>query len=447
MKRLPFYFTLLIILAIVPGAKSQQIRAFSLEQAQKYADENNATLRNAFTDVDIARKRVKENTAIGLPQVSGSLQYTDFLNIPSTLIPAEFFGGEKGTYSAVQFGTEYNTTITGQVTQLLYSGQYLVGLQTANAFLETAKQKYVQEKMNIRDQVSEAYIAVLILEESIRLMDSTQKNMTSMVNEATAAFQQGLMEDIDVDQLRLNLSNIESNIVTMRNQKNIAYNLLKFLIGINEKENIQLTDDLGTFLNAVNHDILINQPFDYRNNIGYKVFDRQAYLVNMQYKLSKTAYQPTLAGFFASSYNAMRNEWNFFDKAPWFNTTNWGVSLDIPIWSSGSRKNAVDQAKLQVKKMEVSREQLKTSLNLEAETRKNDFNKSYLVFLNKKQSLQTSDKIYTITTRKYRQGISTSTDLNQKYAQFIMAQSDYTQALFDLLRARIKLATLLEKAE
>jgi outer membrane protein TolC len=446
MKKL-FFLSALAFLFLLGEASAQQPKAFSLEQAQNYASENNADLKNAFTDIDIAKKRVNENTAIGLPQVSGSIEYTDFLNIPTTLIPGEFFG-VPGTYAPVKFGTEYNAAIKAGVSQLLYSGQYLVGLQTANAFLETAKQKFVQQKMDIRDQVSESYIGVLILEESIRILDSTEKNLASMVREAEASHAQGLIEDIDVDQLRLNLSNIESSIVTTRNQRVLAYNFLKFLVGLKGNEEMQLTDNLDYFLNAVNHDILLNTPFDYNQNISYKVFDRQAYLVNMQYKLSKTAYQPTLVAFLSTSYNAQRTNWTFFDTSePWYNTTNWGVQLNIPIWSSGSRKYSVDQAKLQVKKMQVAREQLQTSLDLQAQTRKNDFDKAFLVFGNKKQALQTSDKIYKVTSTKYRQGVASSTDLNQKYSQFIMAQSDYTQALLDLLRARIKLSSLLEKAQ
>lgn len=440
----------LLVLLVVSNLNAQSPMAFSLQQAQDYAFKNNATLKNAFYDVEIAKKMVKQNTAIGLPQVSAGLEYNDFLNIPTSLIPnfLKFLDttGRAPDYLPLRFGLEYNLTAKASVTQLLYSGQYLVGLQTANAFLETAKQKFIQQRMDIRDQVAESYVGLLILDEGIKILDSTYKSMGQMVNEAEAVFKQGLIEDIDVDQLRLNLSNIESTLITNRNLKLISYNYLKFLMGVNPNQNILLTDDLNSFLAVVNHDVLMNTAFDYRNNINYTIFQKQEYLVKMQYKLSKTAYQPTLAAFFGTSYNAQRTEWTFFDKhESWFNTTNWGVSLSIPIWSSGSRKNSVDQARLNVEKMKVSSEQLKTSLNLDVETKKNDFNKTYLVFNNNKKGLETAAKIYDRTTIKYRKGLSSSTDLNQKYSQFMKAEGDYTQALFDLLRAKIRLSSLLEK--
>jgi outer membrane protein len=436
----------LILISLCPVViYSQGPLLFSLKQAQDYAFENNATLKNALTDVKISEKMVKQNTAIGLPQVDAGIDYIDYLNIPTTLIPGEFFG-QPGQDVAVKFGTEYNTTVRAKITQLVYSGQYLVGLQTARAYLETVKQKFVRDKMDIRDQVAESYIGLLILEESLSILDSTYKTLSAMVDEAKAVYKIGIIEDIDVDQLELNKTNLEASLITTRSQRLLAYNYLKFLLGINIDKQIKLTDDLKFFMSNVDHDYLMNNPFDYNDNITYKLLKKQEFLVKMQYKLSKTAYQPTLAGFLGTSYNAQRNDWNFLESnGVWFNTTNWGLSLAIPIWSSGSRKNSVAQARLNVEKMKVSEEQLKTSLQLQVETVKNDFNRAYLVFQAKKQGLETSNKIYERTTAKYRKGLSTSTDLNQKYNQFLQAEGEYTQAMFDLLKARIKLATLLEK--
>ncbi len=448
MRKNAFIQLLLICLLLaVSDLSAQAPMAFSLQQAQDYAIENNITLKNAFFDVEIAKKMVKQNTAIGLPQVSAEIGYNDFLNVPTTLLPTAIFGDTiPGRYAALKFGLEYNVSAKASVSQLLYSGQYLVGLQTAKAFLETSKQKFLQEKMSIRDQIAEAYIGVLILEESNTILDSTYQSMVTMVKEAEAVLKQGLIEDIDVDQLKLNQSNIESTIITTRNQRLIAYNFLKFLLGVKIDQTIQLTDNLDFFLASVNHDILMNSAFDYRNNISYTLFQKQEYLVTMQYKLSKTAYQPTLVAFLGTSYNAQRTEWNFFDThSAWFNTTNFGVTLSVPIWSSGSRKYSVDQARLNVAKMKNSDDQLKTSLNLMAETLKNDFNKSFLVFNNKKQGLETAGKIYDRTSIKYRKGYASSTDLNQKYSQFMVAEGEFTQALFDLLKARVKLTSFLEK--
>jgi outer membrane protein len=447
MKRITFLIVVVSFFCANSKTNAQpgRVMSMSLKEAQDYAYANNFDLKNSAYDVQIARKMVKQNTAIGLPQVDGGIDYMDYLALPTSLIPGEFIG-QPGTFFPIQFGSEFNATLRARLTQLIYSGQYLVGLQTAKAFLETAKQKMVKDKMDVRDLVAEAYIGLLIVEESTKILDSTYRTVNQLVEDGKATLKQGLIEDIDVEQMELNRSNLEATIITTKSQRLIAYNYLKFLVGVKENQEIALTDNLNFFLKYVEKDVLINQQFDYTHNIDYSILKKQEYLTLMQYKLSKTAYHPTLAGFFGASGNAQRKEWNFFsDKYPWYKTFNWGLTLSIPIWSSGSRKYSVDQARLNVEKMKVTDEKVKIQLKLQVETSKKDFNNSYLIFQNKQKGLDMAGRIYEKTFKKYQLGVSSNTDLNQKYSQFLTSEADYIQSLYDLLKNRIRLAKLLEK--
>jgi outer membrane protein TolC len=420
----------------------------SLEQAQAYAAENNYDLRNSATDVEIAKKMVKQNTAIGLPQISAGVDYMDYLKPPTTVIPNPFpdTSGKSPKTLEMQMGMNFNIVAKASVTQLIYSGQYLVGLQTAKAFLETSKQKNLKEKVDVRDLVADAYMRLLVIDQALQILDSTYTVVNRLVNEARKSFESGLIEDIDVDQAELNRSNLEATVTDTRNARNVAYAGFKFLIGLKDEQQCVLTDNLNFFLAQIDRDALITQPFDYRSNIDFTVLKKQDYLVLMQYKLSKTAYQPTLAGFLSYSQNAMRSSWDFFNTSkPWFNTINWGLSLTIPIWSSGSRKYSVDQARLNVAKTKVTDEKVRVALQLQVETAKKDFSNSYSVYLNKKKGFETALKIYEKTTIKYQQGLSSSTDLNQRYTQFLQANSDYMQSIYTVLSAKIKLTKLLEK--
>ena len=420
----------------------------SLEQAQAFAAEHNYDLINSATDVEIARKLVKQNTAIGLPQINAGVDYMDYLKTPTTVIP-NFIPDTTGRAPKtleVKFGVKYNLSAKASVTQLIYSGQYIVGLQTAKAFLETSKQRNVKDKVDVRDQVADAYMRLLVIDQALLILDSTYVVVNRLVNEAQKSFENGLIEDIDVDQAELNRSNLEATVTDTRNARNLAYASFKFLIGLKDVQQCVLTDNLNYFLAQVDRDALIAQPFDYRTNIDYTLLKKADYLVLMQYKLAKTAYHPTLAGFLSYAQSAQRNEWNFFDsQQPWFNTINWGLSLNIPIWSSGSRKYAVDQARLNVDKTRVTDEKMRVALELQVETAKKDFSNSYMVYLNKKKGFETALKIYEKTTSKYKMGLSSSTDLNQRYTQFLQTNSDYMQSIYTVLSTRIRLNKLLEK--
>lgn len=428
-----------------PSGAANEILRFSLAQAQEYAYQNNYDLKNSATDVEIARKMVKQNTSIGLPQINAGLDYTDYLLQPTTLIPGEFIG-QPGTYFPIKFGTTYNATLKGTLSQLVYSGQYLVGLQTARAFLETSKQRNVRNQVDVRDQVADNYIRLLVLQEGLKILDSTYVVVSRLVEEARKSFEAGVIEDIDVDQAELNKSNLEASITYARNLRDLSYATLKFVIGLRDNQELVQTDDLDFFLAQVNRDALINQQFDYNRNIDFVLQKKADYLTLMQYKLSKTAYQPTLSGFLTGSTNAQRNDWNFFSSGEvWYSSAIFGVSLQIPIWSSGNRKYSVDQARLNVEKSKVTDEKLRVGLELQVETAKTEFSNAYAIYQNKVKGFQTALKIYEKTLEKYKQGIAGSTDLNQRYNQFLASNNDYMQSIYTLLSQKIRLNRLLEQ--
>ena len=226
------------------SGKTRETLSFSLDQAQTFAYENNYDLKNSTTDVEIARKVVKQNTAIGLPQVSGSVDYTDYIMQPTTMIPGEFFGKPAGSFYPVTFGTTYNMSLKGTLSQLIYSGQYLVGLQTAKAYLETSKQKNVKDKVDIRDQVADAYIRLLVVDQALQILDSTYIVVSRLVAEAKKSYENGLIEDIDVEQADLNRINLEAQVEDTRNARNVAYAGLKFLVGLKDNQEMTMTDNL-----------------------------------------------------------------------------------------------------------------------------------------------------------------------------------------------------------
>jgi outer membrane protein TolC len=422
--------------------------AFSLLQAQEYAFEHNYDLQNSAKDVEIARKMVKQNTAIGLPQINANIDYMDYINMPTTIIP-NFLPDTTGIAPKtleVQFGMKYNMTAKATLTQLIYSGQYLVGLQTAKAYLETTRQKYIKDKVDVRILVTDGYYQLLVVDEAMKILDSIYVVISKLLKEVRESYKAGLIEDIDVDQAELNQFNLEAQINDTRNARNLAYARLKFIMGLKDDQEMVLTDNLKFFLDQVNRDALLSRPFDYRTNIDFIMLKKSDYLILMQYKLAKTAYQPTLAGFLGVSENAQRNSWTFFNTdQKWYNTTNWGLSLNIPIWSSGNRKFAVDQARLNVEKTKITDEKVRVGLELQVETAKKDFNNAYLVYQNKEKGFRMSLKIYEKTMEKYKLGIASSTDLNQRYSQFLQANNDFMLSIYTVLAMQTKLNKLLEQ--
>jgi outer membrane protein TolC len=429
------------------GLISQEVKKFSLKEAQQYAIENNYRIKNAKTDIEIARQRVKENTAIGFPQVSGSASYNDFLELPTQLIPGEFFGLPAGEFAEIQFGTQHNATWSVSVSQLLFSGQYLVGLQAAHAYQVLTQSVFQKNEIEIRDAVTKSYYPILVFKNMRNYFDSTLTSLRKSLYETEELYKNGFIEDTDVDQLKLLIADLETNLANMDNQLELGYNGLKFLLGMKASDQVELTESLEGLLSLIDSAFMTASKFDHNDHIDYRLLKKTEQLTYLQMKLGKSAYLPTLRAFYSYQNNAMRDEFDFFnfDKT-WYPTQILGVQLDVPIWSSGMRKYKVNQSKLELDKIRVQDTELQQKLNLDLETGQNAFNNAYLIYLNRSKNKDLALKIHQKTEMKYKEGLSSSFDLSQSYNQYLSAEVNYLLAVLDLLIKKSDLDKLLTKA-
>ncbi len=109
--------------------------AVSLEEALLFGEQNNRTVQNANLEVRKAYKEKWSTIAIGLPQISAAANYQNFIELPTSLIPAQFFGGKEGEFAEVQFGTPQIMDAGVTVQQLIFDGSYIVGLEASRVFL------------------------------------------------------------------------------------------------------------------------------------------------------------------------------------------------------------------------------------------------------------------------------------------------------------------------
>jgi len=270
--------------------------------------------------------------------------------------------------------------------------------------------------------------------------------MEQMRYEITETYKSGFVEDTDVDQIDLMVSNLVSSLENINNQLVIAYKFLKFQMGLDIMQLIELTDDLENLLTTLDPEILMEKPFDLHQNIDYLMVKNQQALAELDLKLKKAAYLPSLAGYLNFQENAQRQEFDFFSgKEEWFQTTVIGFQLDIPIFSSGNRKYQHQQSKLQLEKVEVLDQQVQQGLMLELENARTAFLNAFNTYSHKKESLRLADKIYKKTQLKYREGISGSMELQQAYTQFLQSESEYILSIQEVLNQKTALEKIHER--
>lgn len=422
---------------------NKAVMKISLEQAKEFASKNNYDVINAMKDIEIARKQMTEATATGLPQISASVAYNNFLSIPTQLIPGEFFGEEPGTFIPVKFGTQHNMTLSGTVNQLIFSVEYIVALQATKAFINMSNKQYEKQLIELERNVSESYYLVLIAERNLKIVEETLKSLTEIRDANAVLFENGFVEDVDVDQTDLLLTDLQATLINIRNNLEVSKNLLKFQMGLKLENEIELTDNLDVFLDQIEKDVLVENEFNYNNNIDYQILLNQQELAHLNMKRYNSQYLPRLYGYLTYSENAQRNEWNFFESnQDWFNSSILGVQMDIPIFASGGRSARVSQAKIQMEKLDVMGDKLRSGLDIQYSTYRNNFINSWKVYKNKELALQLSDKIYNRTKTKVLEGVSSSIELQQNYNQYLNSEREYIMAMLELLVTKLELDKL-----
>lgn len=433
--------SIVILLALLPAITAKgQTQEYTLKQAQEYAVQHNYQARNAVIDIAIAVKKIRETLASGLPQAEASLGYTNFINIPTQLIPAEFFGGIKGDFMEVQFGTRNNISAQAQLSQLVYSGSYFVGLKMSKIAQEMTHLQLEQVQLDVRQAIASAYVLCLVAEKNRDLMAETIATMESLVKDSKAMQVQGFMQETDVDKLSLLLADLKTNRLNADNQIRNAYSLLKFNMGLTITDEIKLTENLDVLLMSTDPEGLLAQTFEATDVIGFKLMDAQAGFSRLQVKLAQTEYQPVVSAFLSQTENAQRNSFSFFDtKEKWYQATIFGVNVGIPIFSSGKRYYKVQQASLNYEKSLNTKRQVNESLALGALTAKNNFQVSVETFRNKRDNFDLAKKIYDKDQIRYKSGMASTTDLNQTYNSLLQAQGTYLGSIMDLFTKKFEL--------
>ena len=446
----------LALLLLVTGevySQEKGAKAFSLKEAQEYGVQNAYAMRNATTDLSIAKKKILETTAIGLPQISGSLEYQDMLDIPTTLLPdfitPAIIGVNEGLYGLTKihpapetqffpakFGTQHNATIGGTLSQLIFSGEYIVGLQASRAFYQISAQTFQKTDIETRCTIAQNYYLVLMLTETKKILQDQTAAFEKTLYETDEALKNGFVEDITVDQLKINLQNLKNTINTMDRNVQNAKNLLKFQMGMDIAEEIVLKDSLPSLLTQTVAEILPPAEFRLANHIDYKMMETNEKLLLLSYKREQSTYLPTLAAFYTYQKRAMRNEFDIFKKGDWYPTSIIGVNMNIPIFSSGMKHFKVQQAKLSLEKMRVNKQQVAQALKMGAETARTNFNSSVEKFMTEKQNKELSSNIYKKTLIKFKEGLSSSTELTQIQSQYLTNLTNYYSAVYEMLTAK-----------
>lgn len=439
-------FLLLSKLLFAQNDTSKTYR-FSLEEAINFAVENNYSAINASRDIQAAQQKKWETTAAGLPQINAGLDYTNNFKLQTQGITGNAFnpGGDPNQVSTIAFGTKHTMTARSQLSQIIFDGSYIVALQASKTYLKYY-QNYKQKNSNeVREMIINSYTNVLLAEENIQILSKNKTTLDKTLFDTNETFKNGLIEEENVEQLKITLSSIVNNLNYTLRLREISMNMLKIDLGIPIESELILTEDLEN-LNQSNLSFSLSLPaFEVKNNIDFQISENLVDQRKLELKLEKSKALPNLSANVNFGYNAFGDDFNFYNSdQKWFNYSNLGVSLNIPIFSSFGRAAKTQQAKIAFEKALTQQTDAEQKLQLQYQSAKSDYEFRIEQYASAKENLRLAERIERKQSVKFTEGISTSFDFTDAQQQLYKAQQNYLQSMVDVINTKAALDKLIQ---
>lgn len=432
----------LAVLAFFPAASFAQVKdtvpvvhhEFTIQQAVDYAKKNNVEVKNALLDVQIQQQTNREITASAYPQISASGSYTYNAKLPVSLVPAEFFGGAPGTFSKIAFGLKHNMTGGLELNQLLFDGQVFVGLQARAATVAFAQKNVEVTEETIKTNIYKIYYQLVVSKTQIELLDANIARFEKLLHDTREIYKAGFAEQLDVDKVSVGLTNLQTEKIRAQNQISNGYLGLKLLMGMPVTDDLVLTDNITDgdikqgMLDATAYQYTDRKEYQYAD-IGIKLSEYNV----RRYKLSKL---PTVSlnGYY--NENAQRNKFDFFG-GEWFGISAFTLRVNVPIFNGFATRARVDKAKLELQKNINRRDNLKLVIDNQVETAKTNFRSAVAAMDYQKRNMELAEKVYQQTKKKYESGVGSQTEINTAQTDLKAAQTNYINALYDAIIARV----------
>lgn len=439
MKTIKTFLVSLVLITKFTFAQTNS-KSFSLKDAIEYALQHNNNYLAAQMDEKIAKARNWEYTGIGLPQVSASFDLKDYLELPVSLLPAQFFGGLPGTFVPVRFGTQYNATAGISVSQIIFSSDYLSALQASKALVELSKKNTQRTKIETQVQVTKAYYNALIAKERFNIIQANIQKIEKLLNDTKALNENGFVEKIDLDRIQIAYNNLITEKEKFLRLIGLSLTLLKYQMNYPLSDSIVLTDSIAMFKDKVTD--LKDLQFSAEKRIEYQIFHQQKRLNEIDLNRYRMQFLPSIVAYGSYSKNAQRTKFDVFDFSKdkqWFSIGLIGVTFNWNLFTSGQRYFRIQQAKYNVLKSQYNLEQIKQSVQLEYSSALVAYQNALASLKTQENNLKLAQSVFDTSIKKYEAGVGSNLEVVNAEASLKEAQTNYLSALYDALSAKVDL--------
>ena len=435
------FFILCAVLILTVNAEAQnktkQVFAFSLEECVTFAKNNNVQVKNSLLAIEAQIQTNREIGAAAFPTIGTNAGVNDFIKIPTSLLPAQIFGGAAGTYIPVQFGTKYNANYGINFQQLLFDGQVFVALKARASSLQWQKKNAALTEEAIKTNIYKIYYQLSASKTQLNILDANIERLSKLAHDAEVMYKNGFAEKLDVDKVSVQLNNLQTEKIKANNSVAIGFMGLKMLMGMPVNDSLALTEVIDE--KSLDKDVLVENDFQYGVRKDFQYLSETKKLTEFNVKRYQLSYLPTISFSGSTSKNALRTKFDFFEGGSWFNTTMISLNINLPLFNGFARDARLKKTKIELQQIENQLGGLKNNIDNEITQAKLNYMSSVATMQFQKKNMQLAETVYQQTKKKFETGTGSNTEISASQADLVTAQNNYMNALYSALIAKVDL--------
>ena len=438
MKKLIFVITSFAITGLLQAQDARNAtHAFSLEQCVDFAQKNNVQVKNSLLAIEVQAQTNREIAAAALPTVNTNLGGTNYLIIPTSLLPGQIFGGTPGTFIPVQFGTKFNANYGASIQQLLFDGQVFIALQARATSMDLQRKNAALTQEAIKVNIYKIYYQLSASKTQLNILDANINRIKALARDAEIMYKNGFAEKLDVDKISVQLNNLETEKLKANNSVAIGYMGLKMLMGMPVKDSLVLTDVINE--SSLTNDVLSDADFQYNVRKDFQYLNTVKKMNEFNVKRYQLSNLPTVSMSGSYSKNAQRSKFDFFEGGNWFNTSLVSLNINLPIFNGFATDARIKRTKIELKQTENQIESLKNNIDNELNQSKLNYMSSVATVQFQKKNMELAERVYQQTKKKYEAGTGSNTEISAAQTDLVSAQNNYMNALYAALIAKVDL--------
>lgn len=408
-----------------------EAREITLQECLELSVKNSVRLQLSAMEHQRLRYAYRETMGQGLPSINFNGGWDDYVNLPTQLIPGEFFG-RPGEMIPVQFGTTFNISGSLDASQIIYNQTFLVALKISKRLLEQNTLETERIETDLVAEVAKGYYLAQITRQQIDNQYFIMENLDSLLGIARYQHTYGLITGVDVDRINVNRLNLQSSIDNLETLLQQQYSMLKYFMDIPEEEQISLPDAIDMSILAVDTSGSLS------NHIDIRMIEKQQEIVETNLKLDRSFYYPALTFIGTVNYLNQSNTFYLFGKnTDWFNTSLIGLRLNVPIFNGLQKRSKVNQTKVQLQQVKLTEEDTRRILSIQAKDAARKLANSVTTEYRQRENVALAEKVYTVSQDQYRKGVIPLTDMLNAESDLSSAQMGHINALVQMKIAEI----------